>query len=381
MYTRWITGSGEQISVWNDAWIKEKPLKEIYEEDEYMTQSRNMKFAYLIVDECIREHYQKVAWARYVWNPTFHPTTTSNVWEIVRGICSTDEKMKSKGYNLASKCYMCGADTDNLEHILWYCDFSQLVCKWLGGIFLFCNPESYEDVMNFAKHKSGAVKDIWLLVASITMMELWFLRNKICFEEEKVDLGKFKRRIIQYTKDCAVRIKSFIWDCSYDYMVFKIFDLKHQPIKSQRIIEMRFFLPARNQILICCDGASRGNPGATGCGFVCRDDRRVFIYVESTCLGIATNYIAELMTITGAVEWAIQNNKLDICINSDSKAAVNAYSSGRLSWFMQVRWERIKEFINNIQIVHRLREVNFTAESMAKKGAGLVRGGGGGTLF
>ncbi|XP_026403781.1 uncharacterized protein LOC113299070 [Papaver somniferum] len=324
--------------------------------------------------ECIREHYQKVTWARHVWHPILHPSTASNVWKIVRGICSTDEKRKSKGFSLASKCYMCDVDSDNLEHILWFCNFSQIIWKWLGGIFLFCNPESYEDVMNFAKNKNGAVRDIWLLVASITMMEIWFLRNRICFEEEKVNLGNLKRRIKQYTKDCAVRIKSYMWECSYDYMVFKNFDLKHQPIKHQRIIEVSFFLPATDQILICCDGSSRGNPGAAGYGFVCRDEIGGCIYVEATGLGIATNYIAELMAITGAAEWAIQNNKLNVCFNSDSKAAVSAYMSGRLPWFMQVRWKRLKELLHNIKFVHSLREVNFSADSMAKKGAGLVRG-------
>ncbi|XP_026419850.1 uncharacterized protein LOC113315815 [Papaver somniferum] len=158
-------------------------------------------------------------------------------------------------------------------------------------------------------------------------------------------------------------------------MVCKNFDLKHQPIKPQRIIEVSFFLPARDQILICCDGSSRGNPGAAGYCFVCRDEMGGCIYAEATGLGIATNYIAELMAITGATEWAIQNNKLDICINSDSKAAVSAYMSGRLPWFMQVRWKRLKELLNNIKLVHSLREVNFSADSMAKKGAGLVRGG------
>ncbi|XP_026458687.1 uncharacterized protein LOC113359235 [Papaver somniferum] len=355
--------------------VEELPVLSKTKDTRVWTGTMSGEFTIHSVVECFREHYQKVTWARHVWHPTLHPTTASNVWKIVRGICSTNEKRKSKGYSLASKCYMCGVDSDNLEHILWFCNFSQIIWKWLGGIFLFCNPESYEDVMNFAKNKSGAVKDIWLLVASITMMEIWFLRIRICFEEEKVNLGNFKRRIIQYTKDCAVRIKSYMWECSYDYMVFKNFDLKHQPIKPQRIIEVSFFLPARDQILICCDGSSRGNPGAAGYGFVCRDEMGGCIYAEATGLGIATNYIAELMAITGAAEWDIQNNKLDICINSDFKAAVSAYMSGRLPWFMQVRWKRLKELLHNIKLVHSLREVNFSADSMAKKDAGLVRGG------
>ncbi|XP_026378825.1 uncharacterized protein LOC113273297 [Papaver somniferum] len=125
-------------------------------------------------------------------------------------------------------------------------------------------------------------------------------------------------------------------------MVYKYFDLKNQPIKVKKIITVRFFLPARNQTLICCDGASRGNPGVAGYGFVCRDDQGGFIYAEAKGLGIATNYIAEIMAIAGAAEW--------------------------------VRWRRIKELLSNIQFVHSMREVNLSIDSMAKKGAGLERG-------
>ncbi|XP_026419794.1 uncharacterized protein LOC113315728 [Papaver somniferum] len=417
-HTRWVTGNGPQISVWNDTWIKEKPLKDLIAEDEYMQQNENMKVADLIVNgewlipqrllnyiqmedfpvlsgqedrrvwdgtmsgnftiastaELIREKFNKVNWVKYVWNPVLHTTTSSNIWNIVQGICATDEKMHGKGFNLASKCYICGEDTDSIEHILWKCNSSQLIWKWLGGIFLFCNPKSYEDVMNFARHKSAAVREVWILVASITMMEIWFLRNNKCFEDEQVNLGKFKMRVKQYTKECALRIKNFMWDCNYDYMIFKNFELRNQPIKVQKIVELGFYLSEVNQTLICCDGASRVNPGASGFGFVCRGARGEFVYAESRGLGIATNFIAEIMAIIGAAEWAVENNRFDICIQSNSSATIKAYTSGKLPWIIQARWCRIKKILGRIQFVHSMREINFTADDMAKKGAGLGRG-------
>ncbi|XP_026399493.1 uncharacterized protein LOC113295370 [Papaver somniferum] len=118
----------------------------------------------------------------------------------------------------------------------------------------------------------------------------------------------------------------------------------------------------------------RGNPGAAGYGFLCRGDQGEFIYAEARGLGIATNFIAEVMAIIGAAKWAVQNNKLNICINSDSSAAIKAYTSGGLPWICQTRWNRIKEILINIQFVHSLREINFSADSLAKKGAGLERG-------
>ncbi|XP_026416499.1 uncharacterized protein LOC113311932 [Papaver somniferum] len=137
--TRWITCNDDQISVWRDAWIKEKPLVELYPNDEYIMQNASMKVVDLIVDgewlvpqrmlyyfqvnelpiisrqedkriwfgtmsgeftissavELIRLHYNKVDWAKNVWNSVLHPIITSNVWKLVRDICATDEKMQA----------------------------------------------------------------------------------------------------------------------------------------------------------------------------------------------------------------------------------------------------------------------------------------------
>ncbi|XP_026449278.1 uncharacterized protein LOC113349515 [Papaver somniferum] len=136
---------------------------------------------------------------------------------------------------------------------------------------------------------------------------------------------------------------SNIWN--YDFMIFKYFELKNQPIKIQIIVEIRFHLPEINQALICYDGASRGNPGVAVYGFICRGDHGEIIYVEAKGLDIANNFIAEVMAIIGAAEWAVQNSKFNICINSDSNATIKAYISGKLPWICQVRWNRIKQLL------------------------------------
>ncbi|XP_026398784.1 uncharacterized protein LOC113294614 [Papaver somniferum] len=354
--------------------VEELPVVSGQEDRRIWVGTLSGEFIVSFAAELIRKKYNKVDWARHVWNPVLHPTTSSNIWKIVQGVCATDEKMQGKGFNLASKCYICGKDTDNIEHISWKCNFSQLIWEWLGGIFLFCNPKSYEDVMKFAKHKSGVVQEVWILDASITMMEIWFLRNMICFEDERGSLVSIKLRIKQYVKDCAFRIRNFMWDCSYDYMIFRNFEIKKQPIKLQKIVELRFCLPEVNQILICCDGASRGNPRAAGMGFVCRGENGEFIYAESRGLGIATNIIAEIMAIIGAAEWAVENNRFNLCIQSDSNAAITAYTSEKIPLIVQARWQRIKLLFRRIQIFHSTREINFTTDVMAKKGACLSRG-------
>lgn len=100
---------------------------------------------------------------------------------------------------------------------------------------------------------------------------------------------------------------------------------------------MIFYLPEVNQTLICCDGASRGNLGAARFGFVCIGEKGEFIYAESRGLGITTNFIAEIVDSIGAAEWAVKNNMFDICIQSDSNAAITTCTYGKPPWIIQAR--------------------------------------------
>ncbi|XP_026399022.1 uncharacterized protein LOC113294859 [Papaver somniferum] len=106
-------------------------------------------------------------------------------------------------------------------------------------------------------------------------------------------------------------------------------------------MELKFELPLINQILVCCDGASRGNPGSAGFGFVCRNYEGAFLYAEARGLGITTNFIAELLAIISTAEWVIQEEVEDLTINIDSTSAVKAFLS---------------------------------VDSLAKRGAGMIRG-------
>ncbi|XP_026452043.1 uncharacterized protein LOC113352440 [Papaver somniferum] len=359
--TRWITGTSTSISVWRDAWIKEKPLMNFFEDDEYMLQNKDMRVADLIVNEewlipsrllqyfqveelptiskqkdtrmwtgtmsgeftvssaveLIRKKYQKVKWAKYVWNPILHPTTASNVWKIVRGICSIDEKRQSKGFSLASKCYICCNNTDNLENILCegYLDagsfhyndgtvvlkkqnlgdqgeFMYVEAKEIGiatnfiaevmatigaaewalqnNKFNICINSDSKAVVSayisgrlpwFVQQKSSAVKEIWMTAAFITLRELWFLRNKCVFENERFNEQIIKTRILKLTTESEVRMKGKMWNSAYDLQILKLFNMSCGRTVLTRIQEIYFFLPVNNQILLCCDGASKWNPG------------------------------------------------------------------------------------------------------------------------
>ncbi|XP_026458473.1 uncharacterized protein LOC113358985 [Papaver somniferum] len=230
--------------------------------------------------------------------------------------------MKKRNFSLASRCPFCRNEEENVEHIMWKCNHSEILWKWLGDMLCFKNPISFEEIFEMAKHKSSAVKEIWMIAAFITHSELWFMRNECVFEDARFNAQNIQSRILKLTTDSEVRMKCKMWNTEYDLQILKVFNMSRRRISSTRIKEILFSLPVNNQE---CQGG----------------------------LGVATNYFAEVMELLCAGEWAIMNGKLKVIFRIDSRAVITAFSSGHIPCY---------------------REVNFSADAMAKKGANMARG-------
>ncbi|XP_026428416.1 uncharacterized protein LOC113324313 [Papaver somniferum] len=311
----WLVGDGKIISVWKDKWVKNYPLIERHHGDAYITQNCDMKVQDLIQDgewripekmlqyfelnelpvmgsgkdrriwtndlagiftvakaaQSVRNHYPKESWTQQVWQPCIHPYTSTNLWKILKGACETEEAVRKKGFSTVSKCYLCGNNNDTLQHILWACDFRSRIWHWLGGVSQCASPSNLDEI----------------------------LKNAVIYESIQPNVGQFKQKIIRYTKECRVRTK------------------------------------AQDQILICCDGASKGNPGKYVSGFIARTSIGDCIGAALAGLGIAINYLA------------------------------GSYHG---------RWDKIKQSITSISFRYLYRETNFSADKMAKKGVLLNRG-------
>ncbi|XP_026416755.1 uncharacterized protein LOC113312215 [Papaver somniferum] len=169
-------------------------------------------------------------------------------------------------------------------------------------------------------------------------------------------------------------MKGRMWNSAYDLRVLKLFNMSCRRTVSTKIQEIYFHLPVNSHILLCCDGASKGNPGNSGYAFVGRNSEGVCLVAMTGGLGVATNYYAEVMDLLCAGEWAIKNGKLEVIFRIDSKAVISAFSAGHIPWFAITRRKKIIEKLKFIKFVHSYREINFSADSMAKKGADMKRG-------
>lgn len=142
--------------------------------------------------------------------------------------------------------------------------------------------------------------------------------------------------------------------------------------------ECAWIPPEVNKLQLCCDGASRGNPGRSGAGVVVRDSNANVLGSLSVGFGIRTNYLAELFCVIVALDWATKFEVGNVCIRTDSMGAVQAYNGDNMTvpCFLRHRWIAVKIKYQKIRFVHIYREVNFAADVMAKRGCLLENGEG-----
>ncbi|XP_026442651.1 uncharacterized protein LOC113342272 [Papaver somniferum] len=147
----------------------------------------------------------------------------------------------------------------------------------------------------------------------------------------------------------------------------------HRKIKQIEPVECFWEPPEADELMICCDSASRGNPGVAGGGVVVRDTSSNVLGAMNIGLGTTTNYLAEVFAVIVGLEWAMKFGLQRICIRSDSMAAMQTFSGGvsNVPWFIRSRWVVVKRNYARIRFVHSFRETNFSADTMAKRGCFL----------
>ncbi|XP_026452123.1 uncharacterized protein LOC113352526 [Papaver somniferum] len=321
--------------------------------------------------EIMRQKFPSLNWTKKVWHKSVHPSISSNVWNLASNICATDDNMKKRNFKMVSRCIFCRKEEETRDHILWYFNYGEIIWRWLGGNFNFKNPRSFDDVFHLAKNKIPAIKEIWLLSAFITMKELWFMRNECIFGNEKCDLNVTEKKIKQVLLYNEIRLTANMWNKQYDLQVLKRFGLKTREVKCMSIKEVFFQLPEQGKLLLFCDGDSRGNLGNAGYGVVGRLSSGEFLVAISGGLGVSTNYYAESFAVLIAGEWALNHGFNKLVFRTDSKEAISVFQGNALPWFAITRWERICEAAISWEFIHSFREVNFSVDTMAKRGSVL----------
>jgi ribonuclease HI len=127
-----------------------------------------------------------------------------------------------------------------------------------------------------------------------------------------------------------------------------------------------------NRVIICVDGAARGNPGPAAIGATIRDEKGKLMVRISQRIGITTNNQAEYQAIMAALEKAINLGAKHIELKSDSELVVKQIN-GRYrvkNKALQPLYQKVKQLIGalgDFTIAHIPREQNAEADKLANK--------------
>ncbi|XP_026396171.1 uncharacterized protein LOC113290798 [Papaver somniferum] len=412
---KWNVGDGKSISVRFDNWIGDSPLINIMVQSQFVENNINMKVAEILnngnwsIPEEIKNaitsfslpdvsgmddelcwkvtlsceftisavvnkiilREEKVQWSKYIWNAFLHLSIASNVWKLLQGIYIDDTKMVKNGYAMVSRCCICEEAEDNMSHLLWDCKFSLAIWAWLCNIFNFSMPKNFEDVWRCAETKISLIQHVWIRAACFTLKEFWFQKNERFFEEIKPDISKFKCKLLKTIFEHSIRLKGSKWNQVYDNQIISFFKLGPRFSRYQCITACQRYAPELEFTMFCCDGVSFGNPGAAGFGIVIRDHFNQVFGAITGGLGTSTNYISEVYAVVNAAELAVTWNLQKIIITSDSNTIANQFENNHIPWFVRTRWRNAIKNISVIRFTHSLREINFSVDCAAKRGASL----------
>lgn len=126
---------------------------------------------------------------------------------------------------------------------------------------------------------------------------------------------------------------------------------------------------AQDEVTVCFDGASRGNPGRAAIGVVVLKDGVPVREIAET-IGVTTNNIAEYRALLRALEEAHALGARTVRVQSDSELVVRQLSgeykvrSPKLAPLHRQAMARMRRF-ERVSVVHVPRDRNRGADALA----------------
>ena len=127
-----------------------------------------------------------------------------------------------------------------------------------------------------------------------------------------------------------------------------------------------------NKVIICTDGAARGNPGPAAIGATVKDAKGNLIASVSRHIGVTTNNQAEYQAIIAALEKAISLGASHVELKSDSELVVKQIN-GRYKVkkaALRPLYQEIVQLIGSLEgftIAYIPRQQNREADKLANK--------------
>ncbi|KAF5186917.1 hypothetical protein FRX31_023492 [Thalictrum thalictroides] len=124
--------------------------------------------------EHLRSNSTEPWWASIIWKKAIHPRLSGMACKIFQKRVPFDNEIQKWDVQLASRCYLCHKEVEDLNHIIWECNVSIDMWKWLSESFdaLF-EFNGFRQAMDKFNNAGSFIRDIWQAGVIATMVEIW----------------------------------------------------------------------------------------------------------------------------------------------------------------------------------------------------------------
>jgi ribonuclease HI len=126
------------------------------------------------------------------------------------------------------------------------------------------------------------------------------------------------------------------------------------------------------ELVLCTDGASRGNPGPAGAGAIITDEKGATLTEKAVYLGETTNNQAEYQALLIGLQEAVKLAPVRLTVRMDSELIVKQLNGeyrvrNRDLQPLHDRAQKLMEQLADVKVVHVPREENVDADRLANQ--------------
>ncbi|XP_059066468.1 uncharacterized protein LOC131857768 [Cryptomeria japonica] len=290
------------------------------------------------------------------------------------------------GYAGPSRCIMCKAQSETVDHLLLTCPFAFKCWRWLSAKLglITALPNDIKSLFQSwpIPTKESTLSLIMELSPSSLVWEIWKERNHKLFDNKS-------RRIETILNSIAmIIVDSINYKLAFSLGPPKVFSSWDESIrknwhgirippsfgkKDNRRKTAIWSPPKPGWIKLNFDGTSRGNSGPSGIGYVIRDHTGPTLRKMAKLIPLDTNNIEEFKALQFKLRDCINHGFNNILVEGDSEIAINAIKRKNTpNWRLQGILESIVaslDRIDNYEAKHIYREANSEADVLLKLAA------------
>lgn len=269
-----------------------------------------------------------------VWKLAPPPRVGAFLWIISLGKQSTMDVLQRRRPYMAlspSVCCLCHISEESGNHIFIHCLFSYGIWSYfMQGLSLcFVMPESFCEIL--CQWGVGVFGQrgcmFFLTLLHGIVWGIWKERNRIIFEDKKINLGKVIDAILSEVGSWLLVKKEFVDFSLNDFI--QNWNLCISVFTGQGSLgQPPWVPPIRGKFKVNFDGTSFGNPGPAGFGCVVRNHQGSIILAKGDPIGNADAIEVEMIGFLAAFRILKEKNWFKCFVEGDSKTVIS-WGSGK----------------------------------------------------